>query len=418
MQHRSVGHGRRPAPAGADQSERRDVGVSEDDPDVFEADPELVGDHLGQSRLVALAVRLLPGDHDDLPVTVDGEVRRLVPEDRRRAFLAGDLRARGSLEVRGHPDADVAPLRTKLGLASPEALPVRELSGLLDALPGRHPDEGLAGEHGQRWDIALHVVAPAHVERVDAQLTGDDVEQALPQEVPGGPGTPVGHVGGLVAEDGRVGAGDALDPGGALERAAQTVDEHRARERDRRDTRPELSLFSILSPRSTPSAVTAASMSAISSRAWPPVARCSRRSSIHFTGRRRSMEAATTAMSSRHTAFFNPNPPPTSPASTRMLFHRHADLRRHQQPQHVGGLGRGVDGQVLALGVPDGDQSPALHGHRLVAVHRSRSRRTIRSARAKAPSTSPESHLAREGDVVPDIVEQRRLGSGRERPRR
>ncbi len=82
---------------------------------------------------------------------------------------------------------------------------------------------------------------------------------------------------------------------------------------------PKLSLASMRRASSTPSALTAASMSAPSSRAWPPTARCSSRSSIHFTGRPRSIDAAITATSSRCTPFFRPNPPPTSSASTRIF---------------------------------------------------------------------------------------------------
>ena len=68
----------------------------------------------------------------------------------------------------------------------------------------------------------------------------------------------------------------------------------------------------------TPSSEMASSTSAISSRAWPPVARCSSRSSIHFTGRPRSIDAAEMAASSRVMPFFRPKPPPTSAASTRI----------------------------------------------------------------------------------------------------
>ena len=62
VQHRPVGHGRGPAPAGGDQRERRDVGVAVAHGDRLERHAELVGRHLGERRLVALAVRVLLGD--------------------------------------------------------------------------------------------------------------------------------------------------------------------------------------------------------------------------------------------------------------------------------------------------------------------------------------------------------------------
>ena len=81
---------------------------------------------------------------------------------------------------------------------------------------------------------------------------------------------------------------------------------------------PEFSLTFMRTPSSTPSLVTAASSSAISSRACPPVAMCSSRSSIHLTGRFRSRLATATATSSRKTPFFRPKPPPTSSERVRI----------------------------------------------------------------------------------------------------
>ena len=62
VQHHAVRHRRRPAAAGADERERRHVGVAEHDLDVLEPDAELVDRDLRQRRLVALAVGLLAGD--------------------------------------------------------------------------------------------------------------------------------------------------------------------------------------------------------------------------------------------------------------------------------------------------------------------------------------------------------------------
>ena len=73
------------------------------------------------------------------------------------------------------------------------------------------------------------------------------------------------------------------------------------------------------SPSRSPSLLTAARTSKLSSRACPDVVRFSPRSSTHLTGRPRSREAAATASSSRDAPIFSPNEPPMSPASTRTL---------------------------------------------------------------------------------------------------
>ena len=70
------------------------------------------------------------------------------------------------------------------------------------------------------------------------------------------------------------------------------------------------------SPSRSPSSLTAARTSKLSSRACPEAARCSLRSSTHLTGRPRARAAAATASSSRDALIFKPNEPPMSPAST------------------------------------------------------------------------------------------------------
>ena len=47
--------------------------VAEDDADVVEREPELVGDELGERRLVALAVVVQPDRHADLAGGIDAQ---------------------------------------------------------------------------------------------------------------------------------------------------------------------------------------------------------------------------------------------------------------------------------------------------------------------------------------------------------
>ena len=77
-----------------------------------------------------------------------------------------------------------------LDLAPTEVVPFRDRGGLLDLLTGRDPDERLAREHRQRRNVALDVVAPADLERVESELARDHVEHALAEEVAASPTDP------------------------------------------------------------------------------------------------------------------------------------------------------------------------------------------------------------------------------------
>ena len=83
VQRHASGHGGRPAAAG--QPERDDVAVADDDADLLERHAELVGGDLGQGRLVALAVRHLPGEQRDDAVFLEPEAHGLHAQRRRRA---------------------------------------------------------------------------------------------------------------------------------------------------------------------------------------------------------------------------------------------------------------------------------------------------------------------------------------------
>src|SRR5580700_12028667 len=75
MERHASGHGGRPAAAG--QSERDDVAVADYDANLLERHAELVGGDLGQGRLVALAVRHLPGEQRDDAVFLEPEAHGL-----------------------------------------------------------------------------------------------------------------------------------------------------------------------------------------------------------------------------------------------------------------------------------------------------------------------------------------------------
>ena len=73
----TAGERRGPAPAGADGVERRDVRVAVHDPTLLDRDAEAVGRELRQRGLVALAVRLLAGEHAHGPVALEPGPRLL-----------------------------------------------------------------------------------------------------------------------------------------------------------------------------------------------------------------------------------------------------------------------------------------------------------------------------------------------------
>ena len=124
MQRHASGHGGRPAASG--QAEWDHGAVADHDAYLLERHAELVGGDLGQGRLVALAVRHLAGEQRDDAVFGELEAHRLHAHG-----AAGPLRrarARSGLDERGHADAEVAALRSCLGLAAPERGKVHEMS--------------------------------------------------------------------------------------------------------------------------------------------------------------------------------------------------------------------------------------------------------------------------------------------------
>ena len=203
-----------------------------------------------------------------------GSSDRARPRGTRRA------RARGS-----------DPRRAPRLLRGLEVVPADDAGGLFDRLLRGDAGVGLAREHVEGRLAAVDVVATPHVERVEPELAGDDVEHPLAEEVTGGPRPAVRTYVALLLKTARFVAAIAsslLGPWNDDEMAPTMM----APGNGSIGYAPAFSSTSMRTPSSTPSAVTAASMSAISSRACPPVARCSARSSIHFTGWPRSMLAA------------------------------------------------------------------------------------------------------------------------------
>ena len=117
------------------------------------------------------------------PSALDRDVAGLVAEHagRRRRSPGSSARAppRGRTPCRAR-DSD--PPRARPA-GAPEVVPAEMRGGLLDRLLGGDADVGLAGEHGEGRLVAVDVVAAPHVERVEAELAGDDVEHPLAEEV-------------------------------------------------------------------------------------------------------------------------------------------------------------------------------------------------------------------------------------------
>ena len=114
-------------------------------------------------------------------------------------------------------------------------------------------------------------------------------------------------------------------------------------------------------PTISPSALTATSMSAYSSRAWPAVAMFSLRLSTHFTGRPVATAAAATATSSWRTHAFCPNDPPMSSLTTRTECAGRWSRRANVNRTSWGFWVRGVTRQLSAPAVELGDDAPRFH---------------------------------------------------------
>ena len=153
-EHRTARPGRGPAPAGADEAEGGDAGVAVDHLDVIERHAHLVGGHLGQGRLVALAVRGLGGDHEEVPVGLEPDPGLLAAEHPAAGAHLG--RPGCGLDEGGETDAEVAALGPGGRLLPAEPVVVDELEGPVEGLtrrdaghaePGDEPILGVPRHH-------------------------------------------------------------------------------------------------------------------------------------------------------------------------------------------------------------------------------------------------------------------------------
>ncbi len=154
---------------------------------VVERDRELVGDHLGNGRLVALAV-VVGGDvGGHLSRRVHAQLGRLVAEDDGHAALdelVGGVR--GLLGVAADADADVAPLAQRLGLEPPQAVEVRDLHQPVERLEEAARVVDQPRDAGIGKLVGANEVAATNLEGVDPHGVGDGVHDPLDGEAGGG----------------------------------------------------------------------------------------------------------------------------------------------------------------------------------------------------------------------------------------
>ena len=110
-------------------------------------------------------------------------------------------RAGSGLDERCHADAEVAALGSRFGLPAPERGKVHELGDPLQRLPRRDPDQRPPGDHDGRRIGARGDVTQPDLERIEAEILGDEVEDAFPHERLGRPRAAVGDVRRLVRHD-------------------------------------------------------------------------------------------------------------------------------------------------------------------------------------------------------------------------
>ena len=190
-----------------------DAGVAVVDADVLERHPELVGEHLRERRLVALAVGRGAGGGADAAVALDGDLRVLPPAGGQR----GGRAEAAHLHVHRQPQAHQPPLGAGGVALALQLLPARVLEGPVEGLgvvarvvDGAHL--GLVGE-----PVGGDEVPAPQLGRVHAEPPGQHVHAPL-DEVGGlGPPRPaVGVGGGLVGEHLAEGGADGRDVVGGV----------------------------------------------------------------------------------------------------------------------------------------------------------------------------------------------------------
>ena len=167
-----------PAPAGAERVGRL-VGVALVDGHVVVGDAEELAHQLRGRGLEALPVRSRAEVHVDAAVGLDADVRRLRAVGTHHALR---------LDVETDADAEQAPACELLSLPDAERVVVEHRRGLLERLRGRDVEHRDAERQRVRELVALQHVAPAQLERVDAQLSGETIDRLLAEvrlELPG-----------------------------------------------------------------------------------------------------------------------------------------------------------------------------------------------------------------------------------------
>ena len=205
--------------------------VADDDRHVVEAHPELVRRHLGERRLVPLAVRHLRRDHGHVAVRLEPHARRVLlhrEADRRPPVGKAGRRLDRVREAK----AEVAALLTGAALLLPEPLVVDVPQKLVERLDCGRPVHRRSARHLPGHLLGGQQVAAPHFDRVEAELARDDVHHALADEGLGGSRPAVRDVGVLVRRHDRGVEGVGIDPQrGQQGRAGERREDGRRRHR-------------------------------------------------------------------------------------------------------------------------------------------------------------------------------------------
>ena len=200
----------------------------------------------------------------------------------------------------------------------------------------------------ERRLAAGHDVAQSEIEGLDADLVGDDVEQALAREGLRGPRTSVRDVLRLVRDGRAEGEAERFHLVGARQHRLDEPADHGAHAGVRAGVDGHVDLRSrARRPRRSPRA----SAIMLSSRAWPEAIRCSRRSSIHFTGRPRSRDAAAHGEVLARRADLQTERPADVAAEHAHLVGRDAELPTERHLREVHALVRSMNGQHPGVGI-------------------------------------------------------------------
>ena len=163
-----------------DDAERREVRVAVSDSDGLNGNAELVGGHLRERRLVALAMGHLPGVDRDAAIGFEDRVDRLGAGERGEAGhdrVEVPGRPRSRFDVGRDPEAEAATLLPSRRLVLCPMFEVGDIESPLEGGLGRHAHiEGRTGEHRRREHVGTDDVAQPDLGAADPQLAGYDIE--------------------------------------------------------------------------------------------------------------------------------------------------------------------------------------------------------------------------------------------------